>query len=108
MHVAINVSLRGGGFQAIALHVLVGHAPDGPAGCSKEKFLDGHAKNVDSKKIRDVVIALDKAGVEEEKNQEQRKIQKGEMSEPVIIVGIKSERRTAITAAPIAKAMMVL
>src|SRR5207245_3709599 len=52
----INVLLRSGGLEAIALHVLVGDAPYRPAGSRKEKFLDGYTENVDSKKIRDVVI----------------------------------------------------
>src|SRR5260370_38679415 len=73
-----SVSLRGRGLEAIALDIFIGNAPDGSSGSGEEQFLDGDSGNIDSKKIRDVVIALNEAGVQEEKNQKQSKIQSGE------------------------------
>src|SRR5713101_927597 len=55
---AHKLARRGGG-EAISLHIFIGDAPDRPARSGKEEFFDGHSKNVDSKKIWDVVIALD-------------------------------------------------
>src|SRR5260370_13960620 len=71
-------SLRGRGLEAIAWAIFIGNAPDGSSGSGEEQFLDGDSGNIDSKKIRDVVIALNEAGVQEEKNQKQSKIQSGE------------------------------
>ena len=48
---------RGG--EAISLHIFIRAAPDRPSRSGEEEFFDGHSKNVDSKKIWDVVIALD-------------------------------------------------
>src|SRR6266852_4669822 len=67
---------RGG--EAISLHIFIRDAPDRPSRTGEEEFFDGHSKNVDSKKIWDVVIALDEFGVQRKKNQEQRKVQNGE------------------------------
>src|SRR5260370_23579988 len=73
-----SVSLSGRGLEAIALDIFIGHAPDRPSGSGEEQLLDGHSGNIDSKKIGDVVIALNEAGVQGEKNQKQSKIQSRE------------------------------
>ncbi len=41
------------------MYIFVRDAPDRPSRSGEEEFFDGHSKNVDSKKIWDVVIALD-------------------------------------------------
>jgi len=41
------------------LYTFVRDTPDRPARSGEEEFFDGHSKNVDSKKIWDVVVALD-------------------------------------------------
>ena len=64
--------------KPVALDVLVGDAPNGAAGSGEEKFFDGDAQNVNSKEMRDVVIALDEFGIQPENDQEQDKIQSGE------------------------------
>src|SRR6267378_3152620 len=70
--------LRDRGLEAVALDVFVADAPDGSAGCSEEELLDGHSGYIDSKKIRDVVVAVDEIRVQQKKNQKQSKIQGGE------------------------------
>ena len=41
------------------MYIFVRDAPDRPSPSGEEEFFDGHSKNVDSKKIWDVVVALD-------------------------------------------------
>jgi len=41
------------------LYIFVRDAPDRPSPSGEEEFFDGHSKNVDSKKIWDVVVGLD-------------------------------------------------
>ena len=41
------------------MYTFVRDTPDRPARSGEEEFFEGHSKNVDSKKIWDVVIALD-------------------------------------------------
>jgi len=94
-----SVSLWSGGLEAVPLHVLVGNAPYRPAGSGEEEFLDGYAKKIDSEKIGDVVVALNETWIEEKKTKNNAKYKRAKLSAPMSMVGIKSERRTAITAA---------
>src|SRR5229473_7040345 len=64
--------------EAVALHVLVSHAPDGPARSGEQELLDGHTANIDSEKFGDVVKAVDEIGVQKKNDQEQDKIQSRE------------------------------
>ena len=41
------------------MYIFVRDAPDRPSPSGEEEFFDGHSKNVDSKKIWDVVVGLD-------------------------------------------------
>ena len=51
-------------FKAIAVHVLIGDAPDRAARRGKQEFLDGHPVNVDPEKIRTIVKTLDEVRVQ--------------------------------------------
>ena len=60
------------------MDVFVGDAPDGASGCGEEEFFNGDAEDVDAEEIGDVVEAMNEIGIEEEKAEEQEKVQGGE------------------------------
>ncbi len=64
------------------MHVFIGNAPDGSAGSREEKLLDRYSKTIDSKKIWNIVMALNEFGIREQKRHNPSKIQYSETQRP--------------------------